>query len=345
MHDDEDPVRLVRVAETAHTRPFAYTLRVTDSLYKNFRVYFQALEGSMEMQRLGQGSQTLHRLTDIGRRLSSIDFIVFMLGLHDLSAKIMHPFAMLAQQEDVEAAQLVIKSEQLLQDLRNSAENLGSMRKRVFASCLVTTMLSLTDLRRFWAALAFSSWARPFPLLMRHMAEVLHSRRMQGCGLQCFRTADAVDRPNFRLLHPRCQCDTMTVPRGTPTTPRFACVRLLGRDEPVRVPEWSCRVWSASEKTASMQAAPGGIFPPRFRLVEKEYRPPLRLQGVPRFSGHNSGHGCSIDDCAFFDQVWAEVARRDKHSWGLGPGGRRPGPRAGPGPNGPRPGRARDGPG
>ena len=62
------------------------------------------------MARLGQGSQTQHSLTDIGRRLTSIDFIIFMLGLHDISGNFLHPFAMLAQQEDVEAATLVIKS-------------------------------------------------------------------------------------------------------------------------------------------------------------------------------------------------------------------------------------------
>ena len=58
LADHTEKVRALRPGEGDSTRPMAYGHRVTDSLYRNYRLYHAGLEARLEMRRQGHHGQS-----------------------------------------------------------------------------------------------------------------------------------------------------------------------------------------------------------------------------------------------------------------------------------------------
>ena len=134
LGDDEEYVKLARESEPSYTRPMAYSHRVCGSLIKNFRVHHAGLEVRMEQTRKGQGGQTLRKLVDVGRRSSAVDFVVFLLGLRDVSLRLEKTFAMLSEKTEVEAAVLFREALALQAALVAYARHVVALREWIFVS-------------------------------------------------------------------------------------------------------------------------------------------------------------------------------------------------------------------
>ena len=91
----------------------------------------------MEQTRKGQGGQTLRKLFDVGRRSSAVDFVVFLLGLRDVSLRFEKTFAMLSDKTEVEAAVLFREALALQAAVVADARHVVAQRERIFVS-LVT---------------------------------------------------------------------------------------------------------------------------------------------------------------------------------------------------------------
>ena len=66
------------------TRKLASLEGAPAHLYRNYKLYFSGLAVRMLQSERGIGSQTKQSLTQVGRRLSSGTFVVFMLCFEDL---------------------------------------------------------------------------------------------------------------------------------------------------------------------------------------------------------------------------------------------------------------------
>ena len=303
LEDEKQRIKVKRPSETNSTRPMAYSYRVTDSLYQNYVVYHQGLAARLDMSRQGKTSQTQTHLLKAGRRLTAVDFVTFMLAYRDVSAMIMRPFAMRAQDSAIEAVEMKLACSRLLEDLEQHATALITYRKWLFVSILLTHILNADDFRSLWRALGYTPWGRRSPCLLNHTAEMLISRQFKGCGLQVALTQERLNPTEHRLLHPRCQCYTMTQPLGMPRRREVTIFRqhkdrravgpsgsrsTRGALGPpggriIRVPEWAAEIWPGTRISAAQANDDPDTncdVEPRFSLRPRHERAPLQLQGV-----------------------------------------------------------------
>ena len=291
LADDRESVSLARVEESRSTRPLAYTQRVTESMYRNYRCYARAFD-SREVARRGegQGSSTQKALLSAGRRLFSFDFAVFLLALRDLSKRVFVPLSARNQRQEIETADLQNATTEAVSSVLKSQEAMSHVRRHVVVSALLASCVSARNLCYFWHAFRYSQWGRLFPSLLCRMPEILHFQRLRGVGLIGVPLTEAeAMAPTHHILHPACQCDSMTQKQRLETLKGRASPRghsrrrevtIAGRA--VMIPEWSAAdVWHRNKLRSNAAAAPDGIVLPRFRLVEKERAPPLQLQERP----------------------------------------------------------------
>ena len=79
------------------TREGVHAERNAAELVKNYRVYHTAMKAKMELAREGSGARSLTSLVDIGRRLSAVDFVVFLTIFRDGNTSCVRPLNTLAQ--------------------------------------------------------------------------------------------------------------------------------------------------------------------------------------------------------------------------------------------------------
>ena len=105
----------------------------------------------------------------------------------------------------------------------------------------------------------------------------------------------------YVCVGPRCQCV------GQKTVKRMTRAQVCGRQ--VRCPEW---VVTNALYVDAVQIDPLDCSP-RHRVVEAERRPPLRLQGVPRFASSGGCVRCTVDESLasqHFICVWVHAVAK-----------------------------------
>lgn len=76
--------KALSVDQLSGTRKLASLEGASAHLYRKYKLYFSGLAVRMLQSERGIGSQTKQSLTQVGRRLSSGTFVVFMLCFEDL---------------------------------------------------------------------------------------------------------------------------------------------------------------------------------------------------------------------------------------------------------------------
>ena len=246
LKDVHESVRAVRPYAGDSTRPITYSVRLTTSLLRNFRCYDLGLSTRAEMSRRGATAQSQVKLTSVGRRLTSVDLVVFLVAFHDLAKHLLEPFSRRMQESSCEACQAIAEAQRFSCDIGEYRKGFRTFRVFLFVSTLLENQLSPKDLKCWWQALRCTPWGRKLPTLVSSTTEILHQRRFQGCGLLCGLTAQQTDPVRYRLLHPKCQCSTMTQLPGA----RFQSI-VIHRQSKRR------RVFGPSAASAS-QLLPGG---------------------------------------------------------------------------------------
>jgi hypothetical protein len=172
---------------------------------------------------------------------------------------------MSSQRSDIEAVDLAKVATKALQDLREGQQAVRAVRRHAVLSVLLSASLQVRDLCRFWHVWRGArgiSWPRLLPSSSCHMPEILHFHRLRGCGLVGLPTdARETMAPTHQLLHPACQCDTMSKKplltlsgRAAPRHhSRQRVVNISERGRPVAMPEWSAAVVWTKDKLKLFQ--------------------------------------------------------------------------------------------
>ena len=182
---------VVRPSEGGGTRPFTYGYRVCESLVRNFRTYHLSLEARIAQTHgftdsgMKKGAQSLRKLIDVGRRLSSLDFVAFLIMYRDLCQLSLLPFSMLVQDNQPEAVTVVKQAKQLCQSLVADHSLLVQMYVPLLnIAALVSPLLDMKSMRTFWFAFRCSKLGHRFPTLLSHTCDLVFEQRFRGCELQ-----------------------------------------------------------------------------------------------------------------------------------------------------------------
>ena len=284
-----------QVPHTSGVRKVVHFSRVTAGLIDNFTALHAGLQARLALTQGGDkiGSQTVGRLVAVGRRLTVVDFVAFLLLYHDVQSARMAPFAKLSETLSLEPVQVFGHIRDLLSKLAGQdMVDLQHMQIWLCVWVLVSPFLTLNELHRWWMATRCCQWARTYPTFMKHIFGILWKTQFQACRLIWQSDGGEVDSSQTRLLMPHCQCSSRELPPrnqqrrnvwvGNVREIRVAHPRI---HRLVRVPEW---VATSPHRAQDMLADKNSAhFNVRFHTVRVGQQRPLHLQGVSLF-----GRGC-----------------------------------------------------
>ena len=235
-----------RVADTSDVRKIVHFSRVTANLIQNFPIYHAGLQARHALSHGPDktGSQTVKQLTVVGRRLTSVDFVAFLLLYHDLQDSRVAPFAAEAEKLSLEPTEISGRLRNMLDRLRGpDRAHLEQLHVWLAISVLLGAYMPETDLQSLWRALRYSPMGRTYPTFTERVFELMWRLQFRTCKIIWQHDEQEVDRSGRILLSPRCQCssrrrrprpDLVDGVRVGPTVPVF--MRAWGRN--VAVPEW-----------------------------------------------------------------------------------------------------------
>ena len=289
--------RRLRVPDQGGTRKIVALANTVEHLLKMHRTFHAAMHARLGQRQAGRGTQSLHKLLDVGRQISALDFMAFTIGAGDVLRTCIVPVALQAQQVSGSSRAMNLACRSTLEKLTKARFALRQLRFWCLASTLLCTRLSRSDLAALWQAVAFSELGRAFPKLALSLRQMLFAQEFGGCKLTVALPADH-DHSGIKhyTLSPCCQCASMILhpgegPRVTPVT--VSKSREVGSPHwEIAVPEWVANsVYPKKEMLESRTQA----FPvPRLVRVPLEERAPLQLQGVPRFRRGTAPCSCLV---------------------------------------------------
>ena len=163
-------------------RKVVYLSGVPGNLVNNYRTYFNALHGRIAWRQAGHGSQSLTGLASIGRRLTDVSFVVFLLLFDDILRAIIKPYALLVQGA-VEPWFVAAAAKRMFRDLNAAREQLIHVRTMFAVLGLCRQHVSPTELRSFFRAQCYTRAGRTFPSLFRHIFGLVE--KTPGVFQQC----------------------------------------------------------------------------------------------------------------------------------------------------------------
>jgi hypothetical protein len=288
----------LRVPDQGGTRKVVALAHTVDHLLRNMQAFHAALHarrGQGEGAK-GRGAQTKQHLIQIGRRISNLNFVVFVIFVRDTFQRRVAPIALKAQAVNIASWEMDRLCHEAGADIVRDKAKLFRLQTWCIVSSLLHSYVQKQDLRHLWLILSISDLGNSFPKLVQNMYGLLHAQQFSLCALNMEHHLDSKDH---NMLSPRCQCATMRSRPGP--APRRAVIELpRGRRLPnsvqgdrgilrVSVPEWvAFSVYSPNEWK------PSGLLLPRYIRVCRETAPPIRLQGVSRFSQAQGSNLCVV---------------------------------------------------
>ena len=281
-----------RSADGGGTRKAIHVDRVAKNIINNYQAYHAALQARLALVHGGDRStsQTVKGLVAVGRRLTTTDFVTFVLIFHDVQVKRIKPFVLASEtlaQEPVQTARI---TQDLLTQL-HGPDRVHLRRLRVWAAVavLLPNYVHERDIWSCWVAFRYTSWGQAYPTFMRYGHEILYRQQFKKCELIWQYGDKAVNPAQTMLLSPRCQCPSRRLrPRGR-IIDHYTEVghvirrRLPGITRDVRVPEW---VATSEYDARTMLKEREQFFKLRFMTVPR-VRPVRReLQGVSMYKRH-----------------------------------------------------------
>ena len=92
----------------------------------------------------------MRRLVDFGRRSSAVDFVVFLLGLRDVSLRLEKTLAMLSEKTEVEAAVLFRETLALQAAFVADARHVVALREWIFVSLVTHAYSQANEIKGCW---------------------------------------------------------------------------------------------------------------------------------------------------------------------------------------------------
>ena len=103
---DQVGATILTVPSLSTTRSAVALSGTPAQLIRNFKGYHAAMRSRLELSREGFGSQSIGKLLAIGRRLTSVDFCVFMLGFQDVHSNLLFARGQILQSQVVDVLEL-----------------------------------------------------------------------------------------------------------------------------------------------------------------------------------------------------------------------------------------------
>ena len=285
---------------TPVTREGVHVQKNAEDLVKHFVLYHAAMKVRLEVAKEGSGKRNQASLVEIGRRLSSVDFVSFLLICHDTNTACVAPLNLASQRAGEEGPEIERQCGKCVVKLRDASAALSICREWLWISVLIMPYVPLRTVGCLWRALRYRQDWRLLPRFIQAVPELLLQYTFKGCGLlENHHHAAGIDPSQYQLLAGRCQCDTKTVPRGTPGRHRRRFVNYPKKGSPgevvqVLAPEWVANAATEDPKLSKRMREEDFSWlerAPTLRYRAVEQRPPVRLQGdqrqklVPLLSG------------------------------------------------------------
>ena len=265
------------------TRKIVALVRTVTYLIDNF-CHLHAGMHARILQKQGQdshGSHTIQELVSVARRLSNMDFAVFLLALDDFLTPTIVAVALKCQDEGTGAVELHAYVEGMKRNISDRLTNMECIRRWCTVTALVSTELSKEDIIRLWSVLRRSPLGRAFPRVVGGMAGLLLGGSCCGVPVKATPASEYPETDLVGLqsicLSPRCQCWGMrSRPKPDPRPENKHCLVgspvevATGRSQTlmVRVPEW---VAPSPYPPASWRAFASNLdCRPRFHCVPKD---------------------------------------------------------------------------
>ncbi len=302
------PVR--RFPDQGGTRAVVAKVRTIEYLRQNFKLIHAALRSRLGWRHGGHGAQSLTSLIHVCRRFTAVNFVTFTLAACDTLSSRVSRLALQVQELSSAAGTVRQQWQTCLWGLVADEVAL----QRVYVWCVVSALvggsISRTDHRNLWQVLRLSPLGRAFPSLVSNLNNILWRRVYQGCGLQVDFSPGTLAGPERHTLSPSCQCASMKL-RPRQGVNRVVEVSLAAAR--ISVPEWVAystlpreafpSLAQLKEECGILLAGPDDVpvagpergntwclgshgALPRYAVVAVEARPPLQLQGIPRYRRH-----------------------------------------------------------
>lgn len=274
-----------------------YLSRTTQTLLDNFRSYHAAMHARLTQARgkRKHGSQKVAGLVDVGRRLTAVDFVVFLCGFHDIQRFRIRPVALDTESTQKEPLVVYRQLQRAIDLSQRDVVLLQRLRRWVSVTAQVSVYVSLADLEALWKGILYTEEGKAFPTVVANMFRIFWQQLYKDCKLQYHSTAQEVDFTTTMVLSARCQCFSMRSRPGGIHRTSVLLRRSAAAPLQVKVPEWVAHSpYTATELSNAVR--PGGTLdtPPRFSVKPKERAPPMHLQGVARFHGKAAPVRCTV---------------------------------------------------
>ena len=269
----------MRVPDQGGTRKIVALAHTVDHLLRSLKTFQAALHA-----RRGQGegtgrrgTQTKAHLISVGRRLTALNFVTFLVAVRDLLQTQVTPLALKAQAVEVTPWEMDRLCQSTVDHLRQAAADLQTMGRWCFISSLMQQYLGGNSLKHMWSAVA-PLFKKAFPCLSVNLFPLMHLTVLQGCQLSVVQHGSEY---GYRTLSPKCQCPSMRSAPGR----RLAKIRIRRMSRtPGGKHYYFCREYMVPEWVAYSAYGPGEWAHPPLgpRFVRVRQGPlPHALQGVP----------------------------------------------------------------
>ena len=237
QHAEDHRVLSAGHARPGGTRKIVAVAGSVEYMALNLPALIGSMHARLGLSRSGSSAQSVASLVQLGRRLSAVNFVAFVLAAADVLKRHVVPLALLAQKNDVGAFSVWRRTASCQASIGEALAMLSVIEDWWSVTALVGCMVSVADMARLWTALLISPLGRSFPRLVGATHHALWKQTYHGCSLHVDQAAARLDTGSM-TLSPRCQCASMRTPRRN--GPRRALITLRGRRGPVTalVPEW-----------------------------------------------------------------------------------------------------------
>jgi hypothetical protein len=282
------------------------------------------MHARLSYKRAGHGNYSVSTLVDAGRRLTSLDFIVFTTLFRDVMQRMIALWALLIQSSGIEPRALQHRRAKQDKLEKCFMANLHYFREFLRILVLLRQHVGSKDLNSFVRACFFANprnifmvkdglvprgvidgrdelcassmngkdavWGKIFPTFMSALGNFLHEQRPSFSGIDLL-VPPRWDPVKFMCLGPHCQC-AFLAPRRQSANPQYVFASgprrngQLGRL--VKLPAWVAN----SPRVAAQAESRYSPAPIRFHVRDRSSPPPVWCkpsQQVPRPHPGDSG--------------------------------------------------------
>ena len=164
----------LRVPDQGGTRKVVALAHTVDHLLRSMRAFHAAMH-ARRWRPNAHGAQTKQHLIQVGRRISNLNFVVFVIFVRDAFQCRVAPIALKAQAVNMASWEMDRSCHEAGADIVSDKAKLLRLQTWCIVSSLLHSYVKKLDLRHFWLILSISDLGNAFPKLVQNMYGLLHA--------------------------------------------------------------------------------------------------------------------------------------------------------------------------